>query len=82
MKLWIARDKEGELRLWRGRPTKGLDGHFHGEGLRGLFWVCLLPEITFENSPQEVEIRLCNTDFDCIIEENKDVFRRIKENGD
>lgn len=40
------------------------------------------PEITFENSPQEVEIKLCNTNFDRIIEENKDVLQRIKDKGD
>ena len=42
----------------------------------------LFPEVTWENSPQQVELKLCNTDFDRILEENKDVLKRINENGD
>ena len=58
MKLWIARDKDGELRLWRDKPVKGMNDAFHSGGLRGVLWGCLFPEVTFENSPQEVELKL------------------------
>lgn len=52
MKLWIARDKSGRLSLHYERPIY----------ISGKRWtnVCavpdssLFPEITFENSPQEV----------------------------
>ena len=57
MKLWIARDKSGFLYLHDKKST--LDGEY---------WVsngsCLsidleyFPEVTFENSPQELELKL------------------------
>lgn len=58
MKLWIARDIEGDkLHLFPGEP------HFK------LFWwnyqnqkieidKNMFPEVTFENSPQQVELKL------------------------
>lgn len=60
MKLWIARDEDGELHLFCSKPIKS-----------GLYWIAgfgnelcindnLFPEVTFENSPQEVEIKLVN----------------------
>ena len=58
IKLWIARDKDGGLYLWRNKPTCGMDGKFYGGTLRGALWGCLFPEITFENSPQQVELKL------------------------
>ena len=58
MKLWIARDKDGSLFLYYEKPYK----------CRSLFLcdvdngMCLdrtqFPEVTFENSPQEVELKL------------------------
>lgn len=56
MKLWIARDKDGTLLI-----------HFYKPIIDGLEWVSLdnriidknlFPEVTFENSPQEVELKL------------------------
>ena len=56
MKFWIARDKDGTLLLFFDEPM-----------LNGLSWVgldchpinaSLFPEVTFENSPQEVELKL------------------------
>jgi hypothetical protein len=65
MKLWIARDKDEPLYLYGEKPklSESSDG----------IWVCsqynmpaevmslpigMFPEVTFENSPQEVEIKL------------------------
>lgn len=48
MKLWIARDKYGSLHLF-----KNMGGWYIGEIERNLF-----PEVTFENSPQQIEIKL------------------------
>ena len=56
MKLWITRDKDGTLLI-----------HFYEPIIDGLEWISLdyriidkgfLPEVTFENSPQEVELKL------------------------
>ena len=60
MKFWIARDKDGSLWIFEEKPT-----FFEG----GSSWVCnfgknyaaldnsWFPEVTFENSPKEVEIK-------------------------
>ena len=59
MKLWIARDKDGMLYISEEKPKLFGDyfdtsiGTFYSEIPSGLF-----PEVTFENSPQEVELKL------------------------
>ena len=65
MKLWIARDIDGNLCLYDKKPKLS-------EEIGGI-WVCsqydelvkvtvlpseYFPEVTFENSPQEIEIKL------------------------
>lgn len=62
---WIARDKDGSLCLYSKKPK--LSKEFEG------FWICsqydilvdvivlpskYFPEITFENSPKQLEIKL------------------------
>ena len=56
MKLWIARDLDGTLLI-----------HFYEPIIDELEWISLdyriidkslFPEVTFENSPQEVELKL------------------------
>ena len=56
MKLWVTRDKDGMLLI-----------HFYEPIIDGLEWISLdyrvideslFPEVTFENSPQEVELKL------------------------
>lgn len=59
MKLWIAKNKRGKLGLYPFKP--------HYDFTYDL-WICKLgnlsikkkdfPEVTFENSPQMVEIKL------------------------
>lgn len=61
--MWIARDEDNSLNLFNSRPRLQFEG---GEG----FWQCtdnydfvgldenLYPQITFENSPQEIEIKI------------------------
>ena len=68
MKLWIARDKRGFLRVWDGKPE--------WDDKIGL-WCCEagtvdfmsfpfksdeFPEVTWENSPQQVELKLIEDD--------------------
>lgn len=67
MKLWIARDLDSTLCLYGKKPKLS-------EEIEGV-WVCsqydelvnvvalpseYFPEVTFENSPQEIELRLIN----------------------
>lgn len=60
MKLWIVKDLSEELFLFKERPI-------YNDKLK--MWICgglyvgklkgnSLPEVTFENSPQQVEIKL------------------------
>lgn len=92
MRLWIARDKDGTLFVYENRPIRDkkegifivapLEGEWDSTELDTLPFSKMFPSVTWENSPQEVELKLCNTEFDRIIEENKDVLQRIKDNGD
>lgn len=56
MKLWIARDKTGELYLYKQKPAL-IDGTFFYD--TGLWEIDEenFPEVTLENSPQEVELK-------------------------
>ena len=63
MKLWIARDKSGDLCLFRKKPIYRYSYNFkHEDWFDGDFLTVIdsksFPEITFENSPQEVELKL------------------------
>jgi hypothetical protein len=56
MKLWIARDLSGMLSFHYERPR-----YISGRGWINVWAIpnsSLFPEVTFENSPQEVEIKL------------------------
>ena len=57
MKLWIARDLCGYSQLYVEKPIKK-DGYFEHVPNTGWFTIShrLFPEVTFENSPQEVEL--------------------------
>ena len=59
MKLWIARNKTGELIINRKCPYyhKHLESWCGGETI-GYFDNYMFPGVTFENSPQEVELKL------------------------
>ena len=64
MKLWIARDKDETLWIFKEYPIKK-EKIFHPTGdITGRFTYYrsmptdLFPEVTFENSPQEVELKL------------------------
>jgi hypothetical protein len=63
MKLWIARDKNEYLSLFRKKPIYRYSHTFkHEDWFDGDFLALIdsksFPEITFENSPQEVELKL------------------------
>lgn len=60
VKLWIARDKNGDLYLYRCKPVK-LSEQFIAE--EDNVYACIddietFSEVTWENSPQQVELKL------------------------
>lgn len=65
MKLWIARQRDNSLYLFTHKPTL-FCGRWCMNGVNQYytkFWENrvksdLFPEVTFENSPQEVELKL------------------------
>ena len=55
MRAYIARDKNGEVYLHREKPTRLVNGVFASDD----WWIlerCDFPNVTYENSPVEVEI--------------------------
>ena len=62
MKLWIARDKDTSLYFYKQKPQLTRWGNWIDKN--STFFVKLptseFPEVTFENSPQEVELKLVN----------------------
>ena len=57
MKRWLARNKSGNLFMYSSRPEIVCDGYYFGSG-QSLLDSELFPEVNFENSPQEVELKL------------------------
>lgn len=59
MKLWIARDMDGQLFLYRTEPRRCKNMFASTGSIVGIRLLKeLFPEVTFENSPQEVELKL------------------------
>ena len=60
MKLWIARDKNNDLYLYNRLPSLGYYGtSFDADSDEYLALdENLFPEVTFENSPQMIELKL------------------------
>lgn len=63
MKLWIARDKNGDLSLYDVEPTENGFGCWESSGNEYEIDWRLFPEVTYENSPQQVEIKLIENDL-------------------
>lgn len=63
MKLWIARNKDGSLQLHEEKPSLVYDEvlrnwYYENGNFLDFYDESLFPEVTFENSPKEVEIKL------------------------
>lgn len=60
MKLWAARDKDDSLYFYKQKPKLTHRGNWIDEN--DTYFVKLsrreFPEVTFENSPQQVELKL------------------------
>ena len=60
-KLWIAKDSDGQIHLFRKQPIDNGAGCWIAEDLYEMYlkgWEDELQELTFENSPQQVELKL------------------------
>lgn len=64
MRFWAARYKNGNtLFLWDDKPIwDDEDEVWYSSGNYFDIDKNLFPEVTFENSPQEVELKLCNNE--------------------
>lgn len=70
MKLWIARDGDGQLALFEKEPVlNGCDEidylYFESKNLMDGYIKLprdYFPEVIFENSPREVELKLINNE--------------------
>lgn len=60
MKLWVARNEVDTLELHRRKPSISIitGRPIWNRGLIGFIFNDSFPEVTFENSPREVEIKL------------------------
>lgn len=71
VRMWIARDRSTfDIWLYRFKPIKFEDDYFwsdlsEDETADNCFQIdsSMFPEVTFENSPQEVEIKLVNNNL-------------------
>ena len=61
MTMWIARDRNKALYIYNSKPIRETEACFYpNKSDNTMLYIDerLLPEVTFENSPQEVEIKL------------------------
>lgn len=64
MRLWVARNKDNTVVLFQSKPILNNNQEWD-EILNEDFMLIpeyLFPEVTFENSPQEVELKLVGDD--------------------
>ena len=62
MKLWIARDKDNSLCLHYEKPVLSESGVWYSEQQVMILPKNQYPEVTWGNSPQEVELKLINNE--------------------
>lgn len=61
MKYWVARDLDGDISIYYEKPRLDKLGEFWGNAPFGMRLPNnSFPEVTFGNSPQEIEIKLVN----------------------
>lgn len=58
MELWIARDKSGDLYLYKDKPKRRYTTFDSNTGWTQWTFPSTFSEITWENSPQKVELKL------------------------
>lgn len=63
MKFFIARDKDGMLYLYEDEPKLAYSNAHYFDAPNGECYdlpIGLFPEVTFENSPMKIELKLVN----------------------
>lgn len=61
MKVWVARDKTNDVWFYKEKPHYNMErGKFEGKLILMPIEDEIFLEVTFENSPQEVELKLVN----------------------
>lgn len=81
MKLWIARHPNGKIGLYKGMPIWSLasmEYNWNYGGFIGYLDSSTFPEVTFENSPQEVELKLVS-EIIGVAESPLKTFPRVNE---
>lgn len=65
--MWISRDKNKTLMIWNNKPSRGNEvfiinrkSNPFEDGMK--IDSSLFPSVTWENSPQEIEIKLVDND--------------------
>lgn len=58
MKMWIARNEDGTLTLHKNKPELFFEEAIGAYWAGSIYYLPILsfPEVTFENSPMEVEL--------------------------
>ena len=68
--MWLARDEDRTLYLYSSKPIKYEDMNFwdldeeDGDGCVNQIDSRLFPEVTYENSPQEIKISFINKELE------------------
>ena len=58
--VWIARDKDGTLAMFKNKPILGIDNAWYCKDDNDDFSIVnqdMFPEVTFENSPKQLIIK-------------------------
>ena len=59
MELWIARERIGDVWFYKEKPLYNMEkGKFEGDLILISMDDDIFPEVTFENSPKRVELKL------------------------
>ena len=59
MEFWIAKDGDNSLWLFNSKPKKNIkEKAWYPTDRVTILWAEHFPEVTFENSPKKVEIKL------------------------
>lgn len=55
--VWIARDKDGTLAIFKNKPILDTDNDWYSKGKFSIVNKDMFPEVTFENSPKQLIIK-------------------------
>lgn len=56
--MWLARDQNGRLYMYEQKPMKSVYGFIRTDGKSCIVAKGMFPEVTYENSPVQVEVKL------------------------